>query len=212
MQILNHLGRKLSALAVTGGTAFALFGGAPAHTQFSATTGGTATVSGATVAVAPSVLQASGNYESGGNLTCGGLVPPTAASGTTANPIPATSGTECTSTIHLQNTGNTSEDLAFAITDITAGNTKGATAIQHLGQLGLAYTVTRASTTLTGNYNNFSTSGTGGQSLSMGTVGAGKTATLKVTFSLGANTGTNQNAWNGAEVSIPYTITATPAA
>ncbi|WP_201732773.1 hypothetical protein [Acidithrix sp. C25] len=201
MFIINHLARKVAVLAVTGGTAFALFGGAPAHTQFSANSAQTATFTGGTV----------GEAVTNGSFSCSGLIPPSNRTTYSGNP--------CTETITLKNTGNTRESF-----DVTIGTPTGTTsATNNLDQLMVTYpdpTSANSANTVTESYKSLLSGNTGNNVLHIATLPASSTGStansLSVTlkFSLAAETGSTaiQNAWYGATVHIPYTVTATPSA
>lgn len=95
MGIRDHIGIKLSALALTGGTAAMLFGATPVQTQFSATSNGSFTASGATVAENPMHM----------NYVATGLLP----NGIPTNP----------ETFSMENTGTVPEDFVLTINGVT---------------------------------------------------------------------------------------------
>ncbi|MHB1739309.1 MAG: hypothetical protein ACYCXA_07485 [Actinomycetes bacterium] len=188
MDLKKNLGRKLAALGIAGGTAFALFGGSAVQTTFSATTGGTATFSGARVTSAEFV-----DGTSGGSFTCSGLLP---------------GGPTCIQTIKLTNTGNVTEDFAATI-NAPSGTLS---ALANLQQLQVDYNYTMSGGDSAWNAHLPSTLSPG-TSFDLGSLKAGDSATVTLTFSLESEQSgwstAQANAWNNAIVQIPYTVTAT---
>lgn len=204
----DHIVAKLSALAVAGGTTAMLFAATPVHTQFSATTSGSLKASGATVT----------QTLTGGNLVATELVPSTSsntADYTWTNP----------ETVTLDNTGSVSEDFTLNISNVFdkdfAGNQEA------LEQLWVQYTAGGTTYdypmfqgTNLPDTNTTMTEPSSGYPLTkaitfvLGTVASGTTATATVAFALApyASGEGGANAWNGATIDIPYTITAEPSA
>ncbi|WP_298347450.1 hypothetical protein [Ferrimicrobium sp.] len=209
----DHIVAKLSALAVAGGTTAMLFAATPVHTQFSATTNGSLNASGATVS----------QTLTDGNLVASELVP--SAAGTTAAGTTTAGGYTWTNpeTVTLDNTGSVSEDFTLNISSVFdrafAGNQ------QALEQLWVEYTVggtTYYYQIFSGNNlpSNQATESSTGYTLgkpvtfALGTVPSQTITTATVAFALAPYTaGSGEggaNAWNGAHIDIPYTITAEP--
>jgi len=220
----DHIVAKLSALAVAGGTTAMLFAATPVHTQFSATTSGTLSASGAKVAM---VL---GN----GNLVAQNLLP-----GQFTN----------SQVVDLANTGSVNVDYYLKIASVggieVSGGLPNWTALQQLKYSYTAYACTSYTPTpaaQTGPGGTCKTDGT-----SMGTVFPGINGAITAPIvdkltSGGVKPGTNleavisfglhgygatygptgwtlpattsipggANAWNGASVTIPYSIIAEP--
>jgi len=213
----DHIVAKLSALAVAGGTTAMLFAATPVHTQFSATTSGTLSASGATVA----------QTLTNGDLSATGLLPPTSSSATVTTGTTGISSGSTTAptdwnwtnpeTVTLANTGNVPETFTLNISKVSDGFAGADQAA--LEQLWVAYTA--GGTTYY--YQMFPTGdlpgANGGGSLptsityDLGTILAGANGSATVEFALApyAHGEGGANAWNGSgNVSIPYTITAEP--
>ncbi|MHB8189995.1 MAG: hypothetical protein ACYDHP_06185 [Ferrimicrobium sp.] len=223
MGIRNHIGIKLSALALTGGTAAMLFGATPVQTQFSATSNGSFSASGATVAETPAYV----------TYVATGLLP---------NNVPTNP-----ETFSMMNAGTVPEDFVLTINSVTSSDVSWASLAQ------LEFVVTNSDlnggspVTMTMNPyasncgNNTSASAIDilplsdcntpltaaeviGLTLPVGTdVPVGGTygsanATLQMalaptptgTGAPGAGQGWGANDWNGKGATINYTITATP--
>ncbi|WP_298336662.1 hypothetical protein [Ferrimicrobium sp.] len=215
----DHIVAKLSALAVAGGTTAMLFAATPVHTQFSATTTGNLNASGATVS----------QTLTNGNLKASLLVPsPSGAtpSGLNSSGAVVASYTWTNSeTVTLDNTGSVAEDFTLNISNVYdkdfAGNQEA------LEQLWVKYTAGGTTyyypmfrgSNLPDTTTNM-TEPTSGYPLPtpvafvLGTVASGTTATATVAFALApyASGEGGANAWNGATIDIPYTITAEPSA
>jgi len=222
----DHIVAKLSALAVAGGTTAMLFAATPVHTQFSATTNGTLSATGATVA----------QTLKNGDLTATGLLPPTnpkattVASGSTASGSTASGSTASGSTsgatywnwtnpetVKLDNTGSVPETFTLKISGVTdkfASNDQAA-----LEQLWVAYTA--QGTTYyyqmfpAGDIPDNAPGGSFATSITynLGTLAAQSKGSATVAFALApyAHGEGGANAWNGiGGVTIPYTITAEP--
>jgi len=213
----DHIVAKLSALAVAGGTTAMLFAATPVHTQFSATTSGTLSASGATVA----------QTLTNGDLSATGLLPPTSSSATTVASGSTTGPTGWNwtnpETVTLANTGTVPETFTLNISKVGysfAGNDDPAA----LEQLWVAYTAGGTTyyyqmfpagdlpdasgalpTSITYNLGTLPPAGTHGTTTNTGT------ATVEFALAPYAHGEGGQNAWNGSGgVSIPYTITAEP--
>ncbi len=189
MNISYHLGRRLTALVISGGVGAALFGGATAQTQFSATSSQQATFKGGLVAASVT----------NGSFTCSGLVPPN--NGVELGGTGTYGGQTCQETVSFNNTGSVRESF-----DITIGTVVGtASAMAHLEQLkftvgGQTFSYLQA------------TQGTNPFHLATIAPGASDSATFTVSLAADSANDGSQNAWNGAGVTIPYTVTATPSA
>lgn len=190
MKIKGHIGRTIGAVAVIGGTAAVLFTGSPAHTQFSASSTNNVVLNGSTVA----------ETVTNGSFACNGLTPPNNAPElqTPSQGNAGTySGSTCTQTISFNNTGSLPESFDIIINSITGTQS----AVQALNQL------------------TFSVGGTNVGSGSMpynpfhlATIAAGTSLSSPFTIGLIPESGSSsvQNAWNGASITINYTVTATP--
>jgi len=220
----DHIVAKLSALAVAGGTTAMLFAASPVHTQFSATTNGSLSASGAKVAM---VL---GN----GFLVAQNLQPG------------QFTGTQL---VDLNNTGNVYVDYYLNINpDSITGDLPNWSALQQLEYSYTAYACSSYTSTpanpATGiTCNVVGTTSTPGtvfpgisrsnhppitDKLTSGGVAPGTSLEAVIKFKLngyGATDGPTgwtlpantpipggANAWNGASVTIPYSIIAEPAA
>jgi len=214
----DHIVAKLSALAVAGGTTAMLFAATPVHTQFSATTNGSLSASGAKVAM---VL---GN----GNLVATNLQP-----GQWTD----------TRVVDLTNTGNVYVDYYLYINpDSLTGYLPNRSALQQLKYSYTAYECTTYTSDPTSNTCKPDGTSTGTvfpgitsatlkpitDKLTSGGVKPGTNLEAVISFGLhgyGAQYGSTgwtlppntsipggANAWNGASVSIPYSIIAEPAA
>jgi hypothetical protein len=209
----DHIVAKLSALAVAGGTTAMLFAASPVHTQFSATTNGSLSASGAKVAM---VL---GN----GNLVAQNLQPGQFTD---------------TQLVDLNNTGNVYVDYYLNINpDSITGDLPNWSALQQLEYSYTAYacssytsTPANPATGITCNVvGTTSTPGTvfsgitGGittpivDKLTSGGVAPGTNLEVVISFGLNGYSGIasskipgGANAWNGASVTIPYSIIAEP--
>jgi hypothetical protein len=209
----DHIVAKLSALAVAGGTTAMLFAASPVHTQFSATTNGSLSASGAKVAM---VL---GN----GNLVAQNLQPGQFTD---------------TQLVDLNNTGDVYVDYYLNINpDSITGDLPNWSALQQLEYSYTAYacssytsTPANPATGITCNVvGTTSTPGTvfsgitGGittpivDKLTSGGVAPGTNLEVVISFGLNGYSGIasskipgGANAWNGASVTIPYSIIAEP--
>jgi hypothetical protein len=209
----DHIVAKLSALAVAGGTTAMLFAASPVHTQFSATTNGSLSASGAKVAM---VL---GN----GNLVAQNLQPGQFTD---------------TQLVDLNNTGDVYVDYYLNINpDSITGDLPNWSALQQLEYSYTAYacssytsTPANPATGITCNVvGTTSTPGTvfsgitGGittpivDKLTSGGVAPGTNLEVVISFGLNGYSGIasskipgGANAWNGARVTIPYSIIAEP--
>jgi hypothetical protein len=217
MRYRDHIVAKLSALAVAGGTTAMLFAATPVHTQFSATTNGTLSASGARVA----------QTLTNGDLSATGLLPPTSSTyvttTTAATDTPsltmAQTGWNWTNpeTVTLDNTGSVPETFTLNISKVSDGFTGNDQVA--LEQLWVAYTAQGT----TYYYQMFPAGdlpgANGGGSLAtaitynLGTLAAQSKGSATVAFALApyAHGEGGANAWNGSGgVTIPYTITAEP--
>jgi len=191
MDIRHHIGRRLAAVAVLGGAATVLFTGTAAQTQFSASLNKNVVIKGATVA----------ESVTGGTFTCSGLVPPNNSPELGSNPPATYNGASCNQNVSFTNTGSIPESF-----DITLGTITGsASATTQLNQLvftvgGTSYSY--AEVTAVGN------------PFHVATIAPGASLTAPFSIGLMPETGDPavQNAWNGATIDIPYTVTATPSA
>jgi hypothetical protein len=212
----DHIVAKLSALAVAGGTTAMLFAATPVHTQFSATTSGTLSASGATVA----------QTLTNGDLTATGLLPPTSSSatgttGTTGISSGSTTGPSGwnwtnAKTVTLDNTGSVPETFTLNISKVSDGFTGNDQVA--LEQLWVAYTAQGT----TYYYQMFPAGDLPGANdggslptsitYNLGTIAAQNKGFATVEFALApyVHGQGGANAWNGSGVSIPYTITAEP--
>jgi hypothetical protein len=202
----KSLWTKLAVVAVSSGTALALFGGAAVHTQFSATSNQVVNAQGADVA-----LTVTGGTDGSGNLTCTNLLP---------------GGVVCTSgQISLNNTGSVPENFSITLGKIIVNNGGvngdvvsnldqalvwmgfGAGAVLGTGSHG------EGPVPLTTYYNNGTGTPIGTGTYGIGGVGSGAQDHGSMTLSLvptsGLLVGDDANAWNNASITIPYTITAT---
>jgi hypothetical protein len=205
--VTHHLGRKLAVVAISGGTALGLFGGAAVHTQFSASTSLHADASGALVA-----LTVNGGTDGHGNLTCTNLLP---------------GGAVCSSgQISLNNTGTVPEDFTVTLGQISVNNGGvHGDVLSNLDQAQIWMGFGAGAVLGTGSHGegpvpltNYFTNGTGAPiapgSYLIGTaLGAGQQNHGSMTLSLEPGSALvspdDANAWNGASITIPYTITAT---
>lgn len=194
MTFMRTIWAKAAAVAVAGGTVFALFGGSAVHTQFSATAGGTATASGAHVA-----LSVNANQNAGGDFSCSQLVP--GATPSSPWPTEADNG-YCSITLTLTNNGNANEVLSIAYSSPDASQTtSGIDNSTDLGYLYFSYDYP----TQAGPFPYYTNgSPTGLYSFGTFTPGESKNVTLTITLA-----GLAGNEWDNATVSIPYTVTAT---
>lgn len=216
----DHIVAKLSALAVAGGTTAMLFAASPVHTAFSATTSGSLSASGATVA----------QTLTNGNLVATGLLP-----GVATNPV----------VVSLHNSGNVTENFTLNVNGAGATTPNGGTPLPNwtaLQQLEYGYNAYYVCSQPVANPANNVDSGTckdyspntttfvqlfpDATAVSVGTsyshtissVKPGRYLYLSIILKLhnvSGTTGTEMggpNAWNGASVKIPYTITAEPSA
>lgn len=188
MNIRHHIGRRLVAAAVLGGAATVLLTGTAAHTQFSASQSHQVGIGAATVA----------ETVTGGDFSCAGLVPPNNApelGGTATYP-----GATCNESVTLHNSGTIRESF-----DITIGTITGSpSALAQLNQL--VFTVGGTP------YSYASVSA--GNPFHVASINSGDSLSAPFTIGLMAESGSAavQNAWNGASINIPYTVTATPSA
>jgi hypothetical protein len=213
----KSLWTKLAVVAVSSGTALALFGGAAVHTQFSATSNQAVTADGASVALTVD----------NGTFTCSNLLPDG------ATPVLAASCWSANAPVYginLNNTGSVSEDffITFGTIKVNNGGVDG-DVLANLDQAyiwagwgagavigsGNAWNSTWGPVPLT----NYFVNGTGvpiGGPYAIGSVAAGQSDHGSMTLSLVDPTGIyapplhlfDPNAWNGASITIPYTITA----
>jgi hypothetical protein len=215
----DHIVAKLSALAVAGGTTAMLFAASPVHTAFSATTSGSLSASGATVA----------QTLTNGNLTASGLLP-----GVDTN----------SALVSVQNKGSVAETFTLNFKGVTGmGGSIGLpnySALQQLESSDTAYSCTQqvakpanyigtlssvlpssSSSTYTPLFPGVTSNDRAGLSISQAiahAVPVGHFVEISVYLKLSGTsmiTGTSMggpNAWDGKSVTIPYTITAEPAA
>lgn len=186
-KLLNNMWPKVAAVAVTGGTAAALFGGPVVHTQFSATQSGKISANGANVA-----LSLNANSTGQGNFSCSGLVP-----GATPSQ-PWYGGGYCTDTLVISNTGNTTELMAINYADPASGTSSSLGPLD-LGYLNFSYTLAGATS---GPFAYYPI----GDAYSFGAVGPGQSVTVTLTMTLSDMAG---NDWDNANIVVPYTVTAT---
>jgi hypothetical protein len=196
----KSLWTKLAVVAVSSGTALALFGGAAVHTQFSASSLQQVNAQGANVALTVG----------GGTFTCTNLLP---------------GGPVCNSgQISLNNTGTVDENFYITLGTIIVNNGGvNGDVVSNLDQA-LIWAGWGAGAVLgTGSHGEgpvplttYYTNGTGapigsGQYL-IGGVGTGSQDHGSMTLSLVPGSGLSNtddaNAWNDASITIPYTITA----
>lgn len=187
MKIKTHFGRSVGALAIVGGAAAVLFTGSPAHTQFSASSQQNFVLKGSTV----------GETVTNGSFACSGLTPPNNAvelGGTGTYP-----GSTCSQTVSFNNTGTIRESFDIYITGITGT----ASAIAALNQLQISV----GGTTISGSMANQRTP------FHLATIAPGQSLSSSFTIGLMADSTdpvATQNAWNGAAITVSYTVTATP--
>jgi len=211
----DHIVAKLSALAVAGGTTAMLFAATPVHTQFSATTNGSLSASGANVALTLS----------NGTLNATNLLPAvTTASGTTYYPTNSQNVT-------LKNTGSVPEDFSLNISQYNCGSLatlpttgSGPTLAGALDQLKIVYTLGSGSQQTVTPFNHFGalSCSSNGNNTPLGSTrvvplgpsippNGTETATIQVELGAESQSSPDANDWNGATgVKIPYTITAEP--
>ncbi|WP_298207780.1 hypothetical protein [Ferrimicrobium sp.] len=217
----DHIVAKLSALAVAGGTTAMLFAASPVHTQFSATETGSLSATGAKVS--ESIL-------AGDQLTATGLLP----EGTYGD----TSGYDWTNAkpFEVKNTGNVPENLTLTITGVNGIGVSGGipnwAALRQLDFQITQFTPGTTSTTSSSPVDNVELTLADTTALSSGTpvsfpltgttplppLGSGYAlagGNLQVALVPSSTTNTGPgwgaNDWNGASVTINYTITAEPA-
>jgi hypothetical protein len=233
MNLTQGIWAKAAAVAVAGGTAFALFGGGAVHTQFSASTQGSARVQGANVGVGLASTNGTGiTADNGkGSFVCSSLVPgatpaaPYAPSGFAADPG------YCQETITLTNTGSVPETFSIALGGLQVNNNGvNNDATSNLNQLLVTYpdpTNTSSTDPVTGSTGydtaQFASNGSPGKpafttTSDVATLVAGGSVSVPIYLSLeGATSPTgytlvgtsDANAWNGADITIPFTVTAT---
>jgi hypothetical protein len=199
----------ITGVAASGGMAVALFGGAAVHTQFSATSEQSVVADGATVAV---VVES-------GNITCTNLLPGATTPCNWENPI------------DINNTGTVPEDLSITLGTIIVNSDPQGDVLANLDQ-GLIWAGWGAGAVL-GSGNQFSGPSYSpayqavpltnyyakntGVPLSPATYAIGSALPAGasdhggMTLSLVPGpvaVGDDANAWNGASITIPYTITA----
>jgi hypothetical protein len=202
---------KITGAVASGGMAVAMFGGAAVHTQFSASSPQTLAADGATVAV---VVES-------GNITCSNLLPGATIPCNWENPI------------DINNTGTVPEDLSITLGTISVTNGGVDGDVLHNLDQALIWAGWGAGAVLgTGNQFSGPGYGPGYQAVPLTTFyteGTGvplSPATYAIGSALPAGAsdhggmtlslmpgpvpaGDDANAWNGAIVTIPYTITAT---
>jgi len=229
----DHIVAKLSALAVAGGTTAMLFAASPVHTQFSATTNGSLSASGAKVAL----------QLVNGTLNATNLLPAvTTASGETTY-YPTNS-----QTVTLNNSGSVPETFTMTISKYACGSlanlqsNSNLSVTRALDQLQVNYTFDKingetatssptgssptgtvapfahfgptltCSTPSTSNPNPYTNVGSNPITIDLGTINVGEYSQVTLSVQLAADSGVNANDWNGAtNVEIPYVITAEPA-
>jgi hypothetical protein len=134
---------------------------------------------------------------SGGDFTCSGLLP-----GVLPNLAGATPGT-CNEAVTFSNTGTTTEDL-----DVIFGVPSGSgPAVAALDQLLISYAANYLDgyTTLS-----YAAIRSVAQPMQVASLGPRQSITVRLALSLaGGVKGSAANAWNGATVHLPYTVTAT---
>jgi hypothetical protein len=227
----DHIVAKLSALAVAGGTTAMLFAATPVHTQFSATTNGSLSASGAKVAL----------ELVNGTLNATNLLP-AVMTGPVGSQTPKYYPTN-TQKVTLKNSGSVPETFTMTISKYACGSlanlqsNSSLSVTKALDQLQVNYIVDningKASTSsLTGTVAPFARSGlttltcstttsptypytsvgTNPITIDLGTINAGAYSQVTLSVQLAADSsGANANDWNGATgVQIPYTITAEP--
>jgi len=207
----RDLGKKFAVLAIGGGTSLALLGGSAVHTQFSAFKILTAAPSGATVA-----LTVNGNTDGQGNFSCTNLLPGGPFCGGTAYPI------------SVNNTGTVAEDFTITLGKIIVNNGGvNGDVLANLGQAqlymtfgagpifgsGSDWTNTAVGVPLSTLFNSDGTpTGTGKYTLANALpAGAQDHGSMLMYLEPGSQLGNldDANGWNGASITIPYTITAT---
>ena len=194
MKIKGHIGRTVGAVAIVGGAAAVLFTGSPAHTQFSATSTNNVVLKGSTV----------GETVTNGSFACSGLTPPNNAPELQTPPegnAGTYEGSSCTQTVSFNNTGTIPESFDITINSITGSPS----ALGALNQLVFTVDNTPYSSSVLGST---------GKPFHVATIQPGSSLSAPFTISLAAETGSTavQNAWNGAAITINYTVTATPSA
>jgi len=211
----DHIVAKLSALAVAGGTTAMLFAATPVHTQFSATTNGSLSASGAKVALTIT----------NGNLVATNLLPATTSATGSTTFYPTNS-----QKVTLTNSGSVPEDFSLNISQYNCGSLaalpttgSGPTLAGALDQLKIVYTLGSGSQQTVTPFNHFGTlfcafNGTTKLGSTV-TVPLGpsippnqtETATIQVELGAESQSSPDANDWNGATgVKIPYTIQAEP--
>jgi len=146
---------------------------------------------------APTWPASAGESVSGGDFTCSGLLP-----GVLPNLAGATPGT-CNEAVTFSNTGTTTEDL-----DVILGGPYGSgPAVAALDQLLVSYAANDH-----GGYTTLSYAAirSVAQPMQVASLGPRQSITVRLALSLaGGVKGAASNAWNGATVYVPYTVTAT---
>ncbi len=190
MKFRTRIGSTFGAIAIVGGTAAVLFTGSPAHTQFSQSVTNNVVLKGSTVA----------ETVTNGSFACSGLTPPNNGP-ELQTPPQNTAGTyqgsTCTQAVSFNNTGTLPESFDITINSITGTQS----ALNHLDQLQISV----GGQVIGGvsfPYNPFH----------LATIAPGASLGSSFTIGLKAETGSDavQNAWNGASITINYTVTATP--
>jgi hypothetical protein len=145
----------------------------------------------------PTWPASAGESVSGGDFTCSGLLP-----GVLPNLAGATPGT-CNEAVTFSNTGTTTEDL-----DVILGGPYGSgPAVAALDQLLVSYAANDH-----GGYTTLSYAAirSVAQPMQVASLGPRQSITVRLALSLaGGVKGSAANAWNGATVYLPYTVTAT---
>jgi hypothetical protein len=227
-----HLWHKFAVLAITGGTTLALFGGSAVHTTFSASQPGSLELPGAYVAL--TVDSGTFTCAAGGNIS-GPLLPYGPVGGLLPSPAntPVLADSCWSGPINLNNNGSVPETftLTFGNLVVNNGGVDG-DVLLNLNQAFIWGGWGAGAVIGTGNVfdpnwapvplsNYFDNTGApvGGPILVESNVAAhtatdgSMTLSLEDIGSLINATGPNdENAWNGADVSIPFTITATAGA
>jgi hypothetical protein len=212
----DHIVAKLSALAVAGGTTAMLFAATPVHTQFSATTNGSLSASGAKVALTIT----------NGNLVATNLLPATTSATGSTTFYPTNS-----QKVTLTNSGSVPEDFSLNISQYNCGSLSalpttgsGATLAGALDQLKIVYTLGSGSQQTVTPFNHFGalSCSSNGNNTPLGSTrvvplgpsippNGTETATIQVELGAESQSSPDANDWNGATgVEIPYTIQAEP--
>jgi hypothetical protein len=196
--LTSHLWQKVAVLAISGGTAFALFGGAAVHTQLSSSAPGQVQAIGANVA---NTLESTPSYnitsDTGtGEFQCSNLVPGAGPGSNWGAPGDPGWPGWCQETLTFTNTGNVDQVFSLTLNQFTSVSN----AIDNWPDLG-ALQFAFSPGTPSGPY-----AYAVGDTWTFGVVTPTTplTVTLDITLASGAS-----NDWNNANVVIPFTVTAT---